>query len=257
MPRTTYALFFAFLFLSFAANAQSKKNLKDSASVIIFNQSSNTSTAKKHRSSESNIIKIAPLGLLSGTFPILYERRITDFFSIQAAGGITLKNYTRSAFAKEAEISYTYPWNNTSYYDEASPIYDFQYRKPKMGFMASVQPRVYFASEGLDGSFLGLSFDYYKYKFEIPALKGTSGNYSHTGAMQSEFENIKDYMVHFGYQSLYDRISLEYSTAIGMRNVTGSKYAATTYGGSLQEGFATYKQSILNFNFGIKVGYHF
>lgn len=244
--------------IAFSTNAQSKKNIKDSTTVIIFNQSSSSTTSKKHKSSESNIIKIAPLGLLSGTFPLFYERKITDFLSIQAAGGITLKNYTRALFAKEADINYEYSWNNSSYYDEAEPLFEFQHRKPKMGFMASLQPRIYFESEGLEGSFLGLSFDYYKYNFEIPALTGSSGNYTYNGPIQKEFENIKDFMVHFGYQSLYDRVTLEYTTAIGLRNVNGSKYAAaSTSSSTLIQGTAEYKQTLLNFNIGIKVGYHF
>jgi hypothetical protein len=63
--------------------------------------------------------------------------------------------------------------------------------------------------------------------------------------------------VHFGYQSMGTRLSYESSTAIGLRNVTGSKYAAAYSNGKLIEGDATYKQTLLNFNIGIKVGYHF
>jgi hypothetical protein len=236
------------------AISQTRKKV-DSSTVIIFNEGG-TQTSKKKRSSESNIIKIAPLGFLSGTFPLLYERRFTDFFSIQVAGGLTARNYVRNAILKETAIEYKYPWND-SYTDQAAPAYDMEHHKAKMGFMASVQPRIYFASEGLDGSFLGLSFDYYRYNFEIPRLTGSGGSYTHNGSPQSEYENIKDFMVHFGYQTLYDNISLEYTTAIGLRSTTGSKYAAGYNGSQLIEGFATYKQSALNFNIGIKVGYHF
>ena len=67
-------------------------------------------------------------------------------------------------------------------------------------------------------------------------------------------------MVHFGYQNVYDRLTLEWSTAIGIRNVTGTKYAAgySDYTSRvLIEGTGTYKQNLLNFNIGLKVGYHF
>jgi hypothetical protein len=245
------------LIMSFAFHvtfSQTRKKV-DSSTVIIFNEGG-TQTSKKKRSSESNIIKIAPLGFLSGTFPLLYERRFTDFFSIQVAGGLTARNYVRNAFQKETEIEYKYPWNDT-YTDQSAPAHDMENRKAKMGFMGSIQPRIYFASEGLDGSFLGLSFDYYRYNFEIPGLTGSGGSYTQNGSPKSEYENIKDFMVHFGYQTLYDNISLEYTTAIGLRNTMGSKYAAGYNGSQLIEGFATYKQSAINFNIGIKVGYHF
>ncbi len=124
--------------------------------------------------------------------------------------------------------------------------------------MFTIQPRFYFDSEGLDGSFLGLSFDNYTYNFEIPGIVGNSSSYSQKGSIKSENEKISDFMVHFGYQNIYDRLTLEWSTAVGIRNVTGTKYAAgfgTT--GALIEGTGTYKQNLLNFNIGLKVGYHF
>jgi len=239
--------------------AQSKKGIQDSTTVIIFNSNSSTSSsAKKKGSSESTIIKIAPLGLLSGTFPILVERRITDFFSIQAAVGVTHRNYARTLIQQNSETTAEYSWANDNNSDIAEAIGSFEARKAKIGFMASIQPRAYFASEGLDGGFIGLSFDYYRYNTEIAGITGNNNNYKHAGSMKEEFENIKDYMVHFGYQSLGSRISVEYSTAIGLRNVNGNKYAAYfNNSGGLVEGAGTYKKTGLNFNLGIKVGYHF
>jgi hypothetical protein len=239
-------------------SAQSRKNIKDSSTVIIFNQSSTNSGEKKSRSGENNIIKIAPLGFVSGTFPILFERSFTDFFSVQFSGGLTSKNYSRSAFTKEgSSIKYTFPWDNDMN-DQSEKLHSFDFRKPAMGYMASIQPRVYFESEGLEGSFLGLSFDYYKYNFQIPGMTNTNGDFKQNGAMQNESETLKDFMVHFGNQTLYDRISFEYSTALGIRNVDGSKYVATqTSSTGFREGFATYKQTVFNFNIGLKVGYHF
>lgn len=247
------------LFATVTASAQSRKNVKDSSTVIIFNQSSSSSSSARKSSGENNIIKIAPLGFIGGTFPLLYERRITDFFSVQVAGGLTSKNYFRTAIAKDNEsgISYTYPWDDNGS-DLSEHIYNFDYRKPKLGYMLSIQPRAYFQSEGLEGSFLGLSLDYYKYKFQIPGITNVSGNTKQTGTMQDEYENMVDYMVHFGSQALYDHLTFEYSTALGIRNVKGSKYAATTdANGNIMEGFATYKQTLFNYNLGIKVGYHF
>jgi len=55
-------------------NAQSHKTLKDSSTVIIFNQTSTSTYKKKKPVGISNIVKIAPLGFLSGTYPVLYER---------------------------------------------------------------------------------------------------------------------------------------------------------------------------------------
>ena len=68
-------------------------------------------------------------------------------------------------------------------------------------------------------------------------------------------------MVWFGYQDVYDRISIDYSTGLGIRNVKGMKYYLaddySTGGTNIFEGYAPYKQTLFNFNIGIKVGYHF
>jgi hypothetical protein len=239
--------------------AQSKKDIKDSTSVIIFNSSSSTtSKPKKGSSSESTIIKIAPLGVLSGTFPVLVEQRITDFLSVQAAAGVTHRNYVRTLIRKEESPEVTYSGNGSNLNDVSERINSFEFRTPKLGFMASIQPRIYYASEGLDGGFIGLSFDYYRYNFQIPAITGSTNDYKQNGSMKSEHEILKDYMVHFGYQSLSNRISIEYSTAIGLRSASGNKYiAGYNNSGILEEGEGTYKQTGLNFNIGFKVGYHF
>lgn len=252
--------------LSTSLLAQHKKAEKDSSNttVIIFNQSKTESRKKKAKIGESNIVKIAPLGLISGTFPISYERRINDFFSVQLSAGLTMRNYSRGWFTNRKDgidnsIKYTYPWADQSSSDISESIYSFNYRKAKIGYLFSAEPRVYFQSEGLEGPFLGLAIHYYRYNFQIPGMVSDGfGSNSQTGPTQNEYENILDYMVGFGSQTLYDRISLEYSMELGLRNINGSKYAATTDQlGTLQQGQATYKQTLFNFNFGIKVGYHF
>ena len=245
----------------FNTTAQSKKAAKDSTTVIIFNSPSGSSNKKK-KTGEDNIIKIAPLGFISGTFPVFYERKITDFLGLQVGFGITSKNYVRAGLQTEfTATTITYaptPISN----DRSEGIYGFDYRTVKTGTMFTIQPRFYFDSEGLDGSFLGLSFDNYTYNFEIPGIvKNTTMGFTdtyQTGSIKSENEKISDFMVHFGYQNIYDRLTLEWSTAVGIRNVTGTKYAADLSStGALIEGTGTYKQNLLNFNIGLKVGYHF
>ena len=151
--------------------------------------------------------------------------------------------------------------------DIAEPALNFNDRKPNLGFLFSVQPRVYFESDAPDGSYMSVSYDYYRYNFSIPGIvntntvPGASPNYQYVGSKKKEHENISDLMVWFGYQDVYDRISIDYSTGLGIRNVKGLKYYFaedySTGGITTLEGFAPYKQTIFNFNIGIKIGYHF
>ncbi len=242
--------------------AQTKKQTKDSSVVIIFQESSSPSTSGKHKkgSSENNVIKVAPLGFLSGTFPLLYERRISDFFTIQAGGGLTNKNYVRALWLKASDefSDSKYSWNNGSYSDEADELYNFNSRTAQMGYMYTIEPRIYFESEAPEGSFLGLAYNYTRYNFQIPTLSKTgSYEYEHNGSPVKEYENITDYLVHFGGQQLFDRISLEYSTAVGLRKISGSKYVAYDDGIKLKDGLNTYNDKKITFAIGFKVGYHF
>jgi hypothetical protein len=243
--------------------AQNRKLKNDSSTVIIFTQKSSSTSTERKVTGEDNIIKITPLGLLTGVFPIAYERRITDFLGLQIAGGITHKNYIRGAFQKSAfnddgdKVKFVYPDNVNRDNDMADPLFTYDNRQAKLGYTYSIQPRFYYESEALDGGYVSFSYDFYRYNFEIPGLTVKSGSYEHLGAMQQEHENVTDFMVNFGSQAVYDRLTLEYSTGLGIRNVKGSKYVAEVSGSTLREGMATYKQTLLNFTIGFKIGYHF
>ncbi len=245
---------------SFNLQAQSRKAIKDSSTVIIFNQSSSSTPYKKKKNSnDQNIIKIAPLGFLSGTSPIIYERKITDYFTVQVSAGVTSKNYFRNTIQNTGDnIHLQYTWDD-SYTNVSAAPYNFDIRTAKLGTMFSIQPRFYFDSEAPEGSFLGLSFDSYRYNYSIPGIVGDANNFKQSGADKSEYDQITDFMVHFGTQYLYDKLTFEYSSAIGMRSVTGNRYAAGVVGNTntILQSTSTFKQNILHFNIGIKVGYHF
>jgi hypothetical protein len=267
-----FLLIFIFTGFFISTKAQSSKEIHDSTVVIIFNHNgAQSSSAHAHkRTKEDNIIKIAPLGFISGSFPILYERVITDFFTVQVGGGLTNKDYIRAAFQKASGddgtgsgINLSYPWgnNNSAYSDVSEPLFSFVYRTATMGYMFTVQPRLYLESNSPEDQFIGISYDYYHYGFSIPGIVDDgAGSYAQTGSPQSEHENIGDIMVHFGSQSVYDNLTVEYTTGIGLRNVSGTKYVAD-YNYSTNnvdyQGFATYKQTLFNYEIGLKVGYHF
>jgi hypothetical protein len=262
-----FLLIFIFTGFFINAKAQSSKERRDSTVVIIFNNNSSQTASAHKKTKDNNIIKIAPLGFVNGTFPILYEKVITDFFTVQAGIGLTNKNYIRAVFQKASAYdgggsTIAYPWGaNSAYTDVSEPLYNFTYRTSTMGYMFTIQPRLYFESNSPEDQFMGISYDYYHYGFSIPGVVADgAGSYAQTGAPQSEHENISDIMVHFGSQTIYDNITVEYTTGIGLRNVSGTKYVADyNYGTNTvdYEGFATYKQTLFNYEIGFKVGYHF
>jgi hypothetical protein len=153
-----------------------------------------------------------------------------------------------------------YTWNGGytgDNYGADDGLYDFTYRTVKPGYMVSLQPRIYFESEAPDGAFLGVSFDHYQYNFESKGLNG-DGSSTRGKKLIKEYEKMNDIMVLFGMQSIYDRITLEYTTGLGIRNIKGQKYATAIDGnGKYIDGMADYKRTTLNFELSIKVGFHF
>ncbi|GAB4092767.1 DUF3575 domain-containing protein [Flaviaesturariibacter terrae] len=239
--------------------AQSRRQARDSTVTIIFGeQKSGSTSSKKKGSTQNNIVKIAPLGFISGQFPLLYERRISGMLTVQVGGGLTHRNYIRNTFInvlhdEDAPLIKQYPWSaNSGDYDLAPEPYNFDVRKPKMGYMYRLEPRLYFGGDAPEESYLGFQYNYARYNFSIPGYVAASNDFS--GAEKNEYETLTDFMVHFGHQWLYDRLSMEWSSAIGLRQIRGSKYVVSNHG---TEGFASYDKSLINFGLGFTVGYHF
>ena len=268
--RKRQLLFLAAILVFGMVNGQKKKEYKDSSTVIIFSQSSKpTAVSKKsHKSNgETNIIKIAPLGFISGTFPVYYERAFNDFFSLQGGIGLTNRNYYRElGFQSSDAFNFSDGGSSSNNSDLADNLYTFNHRTANMGFMFALQPRFYFDSDGLEGSFFGVGYVNSRYNFQHEGITGANGNYSGEGifggSAKNEHETLSDLFAVFGYQVLHDRISFETTSELGIRNVTGIKYVAYATdngngGYNVTDGFQDYKQTKFYFNIGIKVGYHF
>ncbi len=257
-------------------HAQKKNQQKrdsSSSTVIIFSQSTKPSqvTDRLHKKAgEDNVIKIAPLGFISGTFPVYYERAFSEYFSLQGGLGLTNRNYYRGvSYTGSDALNFNDNSSSSSTYntDLADGLYNFDHRTANMGFMFAIQPRFYFDSEGLDGSFFGVGYQNLRYNFEHQGITGSTGTDRSTaiygGPGKSEHETMSDLFAVFGMQRLHDRITFEGTLEFGIRKINGLKYVAyATQSGSGyvvtdQDQFQSYSQTKFYFNVGIKVGYHF
>ena len=263
------------LLLSFSVTTFiSKAQKSDSTVTIIFagDRSKTSKTTKRKAAPQNNIIKVAPTGIFVGQIPLIYERKLTSSISVQVSAGLTAQNYIRTLFAKASQIasdgsssSSNLPWADQApgASDYAEDIYNFERRKAEMGTMFSIQPKFYLDDDALDGSYVGFSFSNYNYKFSTPGAKysSSSSNYiSFTGPLKNESEKITDFMIHYGHQGINGHFSIEYSSAIGLRKVSGEKYGATyDYSGTnkIYDGMIQYSKTLFNYEFAIRVGYVF
>lgn len=237
-----------------------------------------SSRSKSSESSQKNIIKIAPLSFLSGFVPVFYEKSLSDLFSIQVGVGITTKNYVRdalydagSAASGNGTGSSAFAYKSITWNDGSNPnnvsnqngIYGGDARKSSIGYMVSLEPRLYFASEGLEGGFIGLNLskkrNNYTSKSISTTASTTSGNVTYDGGSVKEYDNLSSLLVNFGNQRLYDHISLEYSAGIGIRSIKGQHYA---YGQNFTNnkyvtGVGFVDVNKVAYDLSIKIGYHF
>ncbi len=234
-----------------------------------------TSKSKKKTSSTLNIIKIAPFAFIGGNIPVFYERSINETFSIQAGIGITSKNYLldvlRAASDDGSGSGSVYGaqkivWSNGQVDNISNQIDDldnnYLSRKSKLGFSYSIEPKVYLESEGLEGAFFSLSYNGAKYSNSINTIKKGlpySSNPVLDGGTFIEYYKINNLLVNYGYQTLYDHISLEYSFGLGIRKVNSKSYAFgnDNNNNNTIDGVGTTIANTLGYNIAFRIGYHF
>ena len=268
MPKPFLALLFILVNCASTYAQKDKESKQRDSSIIIFSETPRPGKkgSKKYVPEDNNVIKIAPLGFLKGCLPVYYEKKLSDLFTLQAGVGVTTRNYVRGLVYNALDNDNTdkssadYTWNTTSsgeLYGADDELYNFDYRKAKPGYFISLQPRLYFENEAPEGTFIALSIDHYDYRFQSQMLKG-DGTSARSDKTIKEYEKMNDLMVIFGWQVLYDRLSLEYTNGIGVRNIKGQKYATAYDGyGKYVDGMADYKKTTINLEFSIKVGFHF
>lgn len=234
-----------------------------SQQTIYFSKDSTTSrVSKKHSSTELNIIKISPLSFLFGVVPFYYEREIKDFFSVQAGIGLTTRNYLKEwannlEFNKnQSSVEY---WNSpNSTYSSDNSGNEFGNRKASIGYYFQLQPRIYFESDGLEGSFIAFSFENTRYNFSSRKVITGQPDVKYSSDYFKEYNSNSDVAVNFGNQTLYDRISVEYTAGIALRSKKGKQYIwGYDDTGNVIDGYSIIKKSVPAFLFSFKIGYHF
>lgn len=236
-----------------------------SQDTVNFGRNNSYDATGKKLSNQESILKIAPLSFISGYIPFYYEREIKPYLSIQAGAGLTTRNYLKGWLSDINESNNTpdeqLTWNSPAATSENNMLsrYDYMNRKASPGYYLSLQPRIYFASEGLEGGYLGISFDYFHYASKHKKIIGGPMNDAPAFSEDffKEFENISDILVSFGNQRLYDRISLEYAIATGLRNIHSQHYAYTNHNGDYLDGVSNSRATKFSLNVAIRVGYIF
>jgi hypothetical protein len=143
---------------------------------------------KKKNSNPQNIVKLAPLELIDGTFPIFYERVLSPKFSVEIGVGVTATSESFSTL--RAELS-----GNTEYDN---------YYKGSTGSFIRIGAKYYAgrSDDAPEGPYVGAEFQIKKFKFDSYKLDATGYPSSSAPYQATSVTNTDLIRIVFGYQSL-------------------------------------------------------
>lgn len=246
--------------------AQKEKNKKssknDDSTVIIFGDENNEE--KKRNTPQNNVIlKISPTAFVIGRFPIEIEKEMKDWLSLQAGIGITFNsvagNIYQSILSQEVFV-YEDPQTKSNWttdiYDEYG---DFNIRKSGTGFLFSLSPRFFFASDGYEGSYFAPNFGFSTQRTNVQKIDETKFDLSRLeNVWQKESDKNIDFSIRYGYQVLYPRLSLEYFAGVGIRNTKNTRQdIGIDANGIYRNGERTYNTKSFLPEIGLRVGFQF
>lgn len=178
--------------------------------IIRFDDDSYRGKSNKKPKAPRHIIKTAPFAFIMGYMPVFYEYRMKDWLTLQAGVGVNFKPVTYDVMDLVAAESCT---------DDVCPnYYDFSIRKIKTGALLSVAPRLYFGSDAPEGGYVSPEFRVYARRSDATNVNsGLPG----VETIDKEHYRVQDFMVHYGYQTLYPKLTVDWSVGVGLRTVSG------------------------------------
>lgn len=235
---------------SFSLKGYNQDTVK--TTLIIFDQDNiNTVTNNKDTSIQKNALKVNPLLYVRGEIPIYYERALNNYFSVEAAIGITFKDYTSGLF------------------DDGNSFGESKEEKINSNVSFKLGLRYYSGGVVMDGFYFALEFakrDYSKdLTFTITdniynATTGTSTTITSAYNFK-ESDNHQEFKLIVGSQEHYywDNVFVDYYIGAGIDKYTevkvNSESNATTnkYDYSLK----TSSKTAPRFYLGLKFGFMF
>ena len=243
------------IFFFFTANAQVLRRdtvpPKREVEVIRFGEAEGSRTESNRI--RRSIIKTAPFSFILGYLPLYYEYEVVDWLGIQGGIGLTFKPQVSQLLAE------LYTELNDHSCDgsiDCGNYRDYSYRTSKPGLMFALSPRLYFASDGMDGSYIAPEIRILQRRAE--AQQPDPFNYPERLENSFDTESIRltDLMVNFGWQTLFPKLSLDYSLGAGIRQVSGSwQQVSQDANGDYFSSTPIRKESNFRFDIGLRIGF--
>ncbi len=178
-----------------------------------------------------NAIKIGISAILWGRYGIAYEKELGEFFSIEAGIGVTGRNYFGNAIDDwyKTEMGDDQRSDNFSMSDDIrDDDYSYDGRETKLGWYATLMPRMYFSRFGFERMYMGLNLQYKIYNFTAyqPTWTTTSETemqFSPSRPTIEEYEQNIMFGLAFGSQYLNKQFLMDWYASFGINMASGER----------------------------------
>lgn len=249
----------AFIILSVSnINAQKKKKDRD-FEVIEFGEEGGNK--QNYREGYGNlIIKTSPTSFILGNQPFEVEKYMTDYLSLQAGIGITFAPLIGEEYndiiAAIDEEGQRYCESDQWTQDFCDDYQDYDVRRYKPGFLISGSARLYFDNDAMDGSYFGFLLRYSTVNLEVQDVIGIGNVERIEDQWLSESIKRFDIVGHYGYQTVYDKLTAEYFLGLGARFRNESRQDVGFSASNLaQSAFRSIKETGLRVEAGLRIGF--
>jgi hypothetical protein len=199
--------------------------------------------SRSHSETESakNSLTLGIASWLNGFVPVYYERAVLPFMSVQVGAGITMRSFSNDfaqVLLNDGEKSDVFDDSYSSDMTDVDDSYEnYKYRKQRVGFYASVAPKIYFRDNCMDGFYLAPTFElkHYKYQAQLANVNKTtaysnSGDYSDDRSVPHVKETMEESMKCYdfslmigGHYQTNHHLAVGWSIALGMRSLKAER----------------------------------
>lgn len=237
-----------------------KNKKKNDVEIIEFGNSGSAGNSNTNNYSDY-ILKSSPTSYLAGSQFVELEKYMTDYLSLQAGLGLTFKpligaSYDEIIDAITDESSSNCDSDNWAE-DICDDYVDTEYRRYKMGVLLSGSARLFFDSDAMDGGYFGFKLRYSTLNLEVQDILPNMSIIERTeDSWVSEKVKRFDVVGHYGYQSVYSKLTAEYFLGLGARFRTETRQDLGRNQSSIvQSNLRTFKASGIRVEAGIRIGF--
>lgn len=214
--------------------AAAQKKTENKTQIITF-ETKDYSGKSESDNPGKNSLTIGVLSWFNGYIPVHYERRLTNFLSVQVGGGITMRSYGNDfgqLVHEDGRESNFFNSGNSALTDVTDKYESYLYRKTRPGYYLSVSPRVYFSDNVMDGFTLAPMLEYkqFRYAAQLADVKATDasayeeGDVPRVSEIFGESMKCLDFTMNVGghYQS-DNHMVLAWNVGFGIRNLDAKR----------------------------------